>query len=254
MNLVKKFFCGVILAALIPGLFGGTLIYKIGENEEKIVSDITILSINNKQVVLKVGNGIERIPLSALIKYYSTDIKIGSAFDDGSQEYDVQVRNIKKPASRTGYSGSKKNRTTSELEVEYDIRLKNNVKNKKRSIKTPHFYLYLLTMDKSNKRKIFIFHYPDQAKCNFKNYDEALMMEKAFSSERESIYLDYGNNKNNALSWQTQKFVLDGIKERRIIASYLIIWGKDRIVYEGGEIWDQMESISPDWFTRPDHF
>ena len=253
---MKSFFkFGLFLICCVAcNSFAGTLIYKVHQEKEKIISDITIMSIDKKQVVLKVGNGIERIPLSSLVKYYNTDIKIGSVFDDGSQEYDIQVRNWKKPASRTGYSGSKKNRVVSELEFEYDIRLKQDsakTQTNKR-IKRPYFYLYVLTVDDYDNRKIFHYFSPDAAKCNFKSYDEALMMEKVYSSERESFFLDYGQWKTTSrLNWQKQKFVLDGIKERKIIATYLVVWGKDSIIYEGGEIWDPSYAIHPEWYTHP---
>ncbi len=245
----------VFIGVVSTQLMGGTLIYKVNKNEEKIISDISILSIDRKQVVLKVGNGIERIALTDLVKYYDTNIKIGSAFDDGSSQYDVQIRGLKKTASRTGYAGSQKNRTVSVIDLEYDISIKNNSGNQSRkAIKQPYFYLYVLTTDENNKRKVFVYHYPDAAKCNFKNYDEALMMEKVLSSERESMFLEHGKWQSNAnLSWQSIKFKMDGIKERKIIATYLIVWGKDRIICEEGEIWDPTYSIHPDWYARPTH-
>ena len=241
------FFCIGFVAETIAG----TLVYKVNKDNEKIISDIKILSIDKKQIVLKVGNGMERSPLTSLVKYYDTDIKIGSVFDDGSSEYDIQIVNIKKPVSKTGLTGSKKDKVTSNIEIEYNISTKDsNVKNR-RAIKHPLFYLYVLTTDSNNKRKIFIYNYPESAKCNFKNYDEALMMEKALSSEREAMVFEHGRWSNNSFFGIKHKFLLDGIKERKIIATYLIVWGKDKIIYEGGEIWDHSYSINPDWHTRP---
>ena len=251
---MKKILLATFIFTLgfITETVAGTLVYKVGKDEEKVISDISILSIDKKQVVLKVGNGMERIPLTSLVKYYDTNIKIGSVFDDGSSEYDVQIINIKKPHTKTGYSGSKQNRTTSNIEIEYDIKTRDNRLNARNAIKQPYFYLYVLTTDENNRRKVFNYYYPEAAKCNFKNYDEALMMEKVLSSERDSMFFEHGkwSNKGN-FSWLTHKFVLEGVKERKIIAIYLIVWGKDRIVYEGGEILEHSYSINPDWHTRP---
>ena len=136
-------FCIGFMAEVIAG----TLVYKVNKDNEKIISDIKILSIDKKQIVLKVGNGMERIPLTSLVKYYDTDIKIGSVFDDGSSEYDIQIVNIKKPVSKTGLTGSKKDKVTSNIEIEYNISTKDsNVKNR-RAIKHPHFYLYVLKLN-----------------------------------------------------------------------------------------------------------
>jgi hypothetical protein len=250
---MKKILFAIMIFSffVISETIAGTLIYKVNKEDEKVVSEVKILSIDKKQIVLKVGNGMERIPLTSLIKYYDTDIKIGSAFDDGSCEYDIQIVGIKKPASKTGFSGSKKEKIVSNIEIEYNISTKDKTIQSRKGIKHPHFYLYVLTSDNNNKRKVFVYNYPESAKCNFKNYDEALMMEKALASDRESMFFEHGKWSSNSFWGIKHKFPLEGIKDRKIIATYLIVWGKEKIIYEGGEIWDHLYSINPDWHTRP---
>lgn len=242
----------LLLGIVATNLFGGTLIYKVNK-EEKIISDVNIVSIDQKHLTLKVGSGTERILLSHVIKYYDTNIKIGSAFDDGSNDYSVFIRDIKYPPNKTGYIGTKKERITGDIELSYDILLDSKTANSQSKFREPYFYLFVLTVGKDNSdRKMFDYFYPAAAKCNFKTYDEALMMEKVLSSERSTQFLEYGKFQQNSMtSWQKIKFPLEGIKDRKIIAVYLVVWGKDNIVYSQGEILDYSHSIGQDWYANP---
>ena len=88
---MRKIFVAVLMGVLLcANTFGGTLIYKSNEGEEKRVSGLTILSIDSKKMVVRISGGTETIRLSQVIKYYDSDIRAGSEFDDGSGDYTIR--------------------------------------------------------------------------------------------------------------------------------------------------------------------
>lgn len=245
---MKKIFAAAILFSCFYA-FCGTLIYKGTNNEKKILSEIDIVSIDKNIVTIQIGKTTRNIHFSKIFKYYDTDINMNLAFDDNTSDYNLHVSNLKTPVNLKGVTKkAKKNAQNNKFSFEFSIQTKTK-KGQSKNIKTPYFYLYLLTTSgKAGTSNISVFSYPESAKIkNTKNYNEAVMLERAISSERPVInprYLthDTMEGKHNKVSIDIGK-----IGNREIIAYYLIAWGKDEIVFTENKILNSKYEVSKNW-------
>lgn len=229
----------------------GTLIYKGANNEKKIISEIDILSIDKNILTFKIGKVTRAISLSKMFKYYDTDINMNLAFDDNTSDYTIHISGIKPPINRRGITvkkGKKGGRQVNTFDFEFHVSPKPQ-KNQSRAIKYPYFYLYILTAgQETSGRSMYTFCYPKDAKTkNSKTYNEALMLEKAISSERHTYDPHYIRQSMTSRS-NVIKIPLTGIGNREIIAYHLVVWGKDDIIYTKGDILNRQYKISPKWY------
>lgn len=231
-------------------IFAGTLIYRDSENEKKFLSQIDIVSIDKNIITLKIGKTTRTIPFSKVMKYYNSDINLNLAFDDNTSEYGLDITKMTLPANKKGVTlQSKKRPQTNKISLEYSLNMKKK-KNQSKAVKTPYFYLFVLAGSANHSgNNMFTYCYPAVAKTkNTSNYNEALMLEKAISSERpilDSEYVIHGDGvrKNN----NTVTFDLKGIGNREIIAYRIVVWGKDDIIYEKNEIVNHRYNLSKNW-------
>ena len=227
---MRKIFVAVLMGVLLcANTFGGTLIYKSNEGEEKRVSGLTILSIDSKKMVVRISGGTETIRLSQVIKYYDSDIRAGSDFDDGSGDYTLRFGQEKM------VRGEKAN-SRMEFTIPFDVDRTGNAK-MGTPLRVPYLYLFVLVSDSENfQRKMFVASYPASAKISMKNYDEAKMMEKATSLDRPRYHHDdaalLGKRSRGATleGGRLARFPLNNLRNGKIIAWYLVAWGKDSIV------------------------
>ena len=257
-----KIFLTSLFALGIMALNAGTIIYKTSKNSEKnILAEVKIISISKGAVTIKHGKGIRTIPLSYLSAYYDTDINSGG-FADNTCEYTVSIRDIKKP--ETGYTykkikkSKKKKRETSNFEIEFAVQKKAE-KGKSKSIRMPYFYLYVLTTGNKpyGKRPILFFCYPDEAKVRSKTYDEAKIIEAVNSMERPRIY--HGEKSSfsgkigkltSASGYRPAVIPMKGVKNHRIIAYHLEIWGKDKMIAQKDWKESTRHSVGKNWWKR----
>ena len=256
-----KIFLTSLLALNITFLNAGTIIYKTSRNSEKnTLAKVKIISISRGAVTIKHGKGVRTIPLSYLSGYYDTDIDVGS-FADNTCDYTVSIREIKKP--KTGYTykkikkSKKKSKKISDFEIEFSVNKKVE-KGKSKSIRMPYFYLHVLTTAPKSygKRPVFSFYYPDEAKVKSKTYDEAKIIEAINSMERPRIY--HGSKSSftgkigkltSASGYRPATIPMKGIKNQKIIAYHLEVWGKDKMITEKN--WrDSAYKISKNWWKR----
>ncbi|MDD5727063.1 MAG: hypothetical protein PHV59_00735 [Victivallales bacterium] len=249
-------FLGVWFAALDAG----TIVYKTSpKDEEHILSDIKIISIAKKTVTIKYGSGVRTIPLGYLVSYYDSNIKIGD-FADNTCDYSVTISSVEMPA--TGYEykkvNKKKKKTTGECEIEFSVSKKTE-KGKSKNIRMPYFYLFILTTSTESygRRPVYTFCYPDEAKVNLKTYDEARIIEVVNAMERPLLYNDGASTRlgtgHKSLSYASGckpiSISLKGIKDRRIIAYHLEVWGKKEMVVQ--KDWkDSTYKIGNNWWKR----
>lgn len=229
--------------------FCGTLIYTNKDGEEKRVSGLTILSMDNKKMVVRISSGTETIRLSQVIKYFDTDVRVGGEFDDGSGEYTIRFGQEK-------ITRSEKSNGRMEFTIPFDVNRAANTK-MGTALRSPYMYLFLLVSNTDNfQRKMISACYPASAKIAMKNYDEAKMMEKATSLDRPRYYDEdaayLGKRKNSGASMdggRVARFPLNNIRNGKIIAWYLVAWGKDSIV--ATKEWRMPGlRIDPTWWMR----
>lgn len=226
----------MMLIALLTGfvlcsnVFGGTLIYKNKAGETKWVSGLTILSIDEKKMVVRINNGTETIWLSQVSKYYNSDIRMGGEFDDGSAEYTIWLGQEK-------ITSSEKTKGQMEFSIPYDVNKTDKARSGE-SLRAPYMYLFVLVSDaESLQRKMYSFSFPGPAKVAMKTYDEAKMLEKAIALNRPRYhYEDASLLGSRSISGsrlggdKVARFPLSNLRNGTIIAWYLVAWGKSSIV------------------------
>jgi len=252
--MIKKL---LLLAAALwlggPAADAGTLIYRTRDNQERTVSKVTIVSIDSKLVTIKINSGTETIPISSLVKYYDTDIKSGGEFEDSSAEYSIRLGTEKCP--KTGYETTKGRKTPSVFSINYDTMRKPG-QNQKAAIREPYLYLFVLTSGANGERNFYSYSSSSKGKVSMRDaYDEAKMLEKVSSLDRPLIHKDDRNqlgrpNQRGGLGGtEIADFKLDGIKSQRIIAWYLVAWGKNKI--EATKEWrDTGYNLHKTWWVR----
>ncbi|QSH41684.1 hypothetical protein P0136_06765 [Lentisphaerota bacterium ZTH] len=239
-------YLNVISLLLAAGtLTAGTLVYKTGKNEnEKIVSDVEIVSMDLKNITIKRGKSQKTIPRHWVRKYFSSDIKGAGQFEDNTSDYTVTITNVKVPLKGCikvkNSKSKKKSIQTSEFEVEFTVSRKYE-KHKSKAMKMPYIYLHILTTRSKSygKHPVYTYCYPKEAKIRSKTYDEAKIMEKVNEIDRPNIwnnsafkgYLGSGNSQRpGKVGGRCARIPLKGIKDKTILAYHIEIWGKNRIV------------------------
>jgi len=257
-----KIFLISLFALSIMVLNAGTIIYKTSKNSEKnILADVKIISIAKGTITLKHGKGVRTIPLSYLSAYYDTDID-SQGFADNTCEYTVSIRDIKMP--ETGYTYTKakhkktKTKKVSDFEIEFAVQKKIE-KGKSQNIRMPYFYLYVLTTATKSygKRPVYSFYYPDEAKVRSKTYDEAKIIEAVTSMDRPLIYhgakSGFGGKigkLTSASGYRPAVIPMKGVKNHKIIAYHLEVWGKDKMIAQKDWKDSLSHSIGKNWWKR----
>lgn len=246
---MKKILFAVLLAVSYSA-FCGTLIYRGTDNEKKIISEIDIVSIDKNIVTIKIGKTTRTIHLSKIYKYYDTDINMNLAFDDNTSDYMLSITNLKLPVNKKGITQrAKQQKQKNKIEFEFTLSPKRK-KGQSANVKVPYFYLYLLTSSgKGRGSNIYTYFHPSTARIkNTRVYNEALMLESAISSERQIINPRYLSHISTEGQGNKVSIDISKIGERKIIAYYLVVWGKDDIVYQENRILDHTYEISKNWY------
>ncbi|MBU8902269.1 MAG: hypothetical protein KOO69_05985 [Victivallales bacterium] len=242
-------------------LNAGTIIYKTSKKgEQHTLAKVKIVSIAKKTVTIKHGKGVRTIPLSYLIGYYDTNISTGS-FADNTCDYIVSIRDIKIP--KTGYTYTKikkkknKTKSVSNFEISFAVNKKQK-KGQSKVIRMPYFYLFVMTTRSKSygQRPVYTYYYPDEAKVKSNTYDEAKIIEAITSMDRPRIYpggrTNFGNisKLSSASGYKPVIIPMKGIKNQRIIAYHLEIWGKNKIITQ--KDWHESVShkVGKNWWKR----
>lgn len=241
------FFAIMLCIATVPMTKAATLIMKDG----KTMSKVKVVSINfQKNFMVIERDGEQRTVSTGSIKeFYSADTEAGNNVDiDNTIDYKVSIMSVKMP--KTGYekSNNKKSRSkTSDCEISYSIVRDFKSKDKDtnpNAIKKPYFYLAVLTEGESqySGRSVYRFTYPPKefkldSKLR-KSYNTAAIMEEVLSFKRQRFHFNQSSNFNSSASSRglggelEAKIELKNVKNRRIIAYHLEVWGKNKIVAE----------------------
>ncbi|MDD3153467.1 MAG: hypothetical protein PHS41_01260 [Victivallaceae bacterium] len=241
----------ILFAAAFSGILfaagAGTVVYRVN-GSEKSISDAKLISIDNKIVTFKYNGGTQQISVGNLVKYYDSDSGIsGGAFDDGTLDYNVSIRDVTMP--ERGMTSSHKNRVVAEAKIRYVVDPKLE-KNRKMVIREPYFYLFVLSESKDGSRRAHhVFSYPAAAKYRTKYYNEPDILKQINSPDRAHISGGNFNTLGGLSGEKSFKIALKGIGERKIVAYTVIAWGKDREA--GRKNWTRSGlSVSENWFMR----
>lgn len=258
---MKKILSATAAVLMAGGLSAGTLVYRMDGGEQNIISNVTILSIDAKLITLSMENGIHTIPSNRLVKYYDSDIKVGGMFRDNTSPYSISISDIRVPQSTRKNSSSGSSRRSSskanKVTLTYSITPGQSPDGRPATIyREPLFYLFVLTTD-GGVRKVGMTSYPSYARVSSKIYDEAKMMEKALdlnrkiihSSDRDRLGTNRSRGGENVLGGTRIELPLSNIADGDIIAWYLVVWGKDGIIYEKEETVTG-ESAENKWYMR----
>lgn len=212
-------------------IFAGTIFFKDGTK----ISGVEIISISDGKVVIEKDKSKRSYAVGKIKSYYGTDIEGGGGEAVGSfSDYKVSIISVDMP--KDGYKSKskkkKKRTTTTKCEVEYSI----SRKGKSKRIKVPYFYLYVIVpgKDEVSGRSVYRYYYPKHAKPKGKDYDEAAIMKELLDFGRPVWNSDHHRVKGG-LHGKKVSFNLSGIKNRKIIAWRLEVWGGDTMVAEKEE-------------------
>ena len=236
--MMKKTVLSFWLSMLILSAQAGTLIITNADGKERILSNVTIESIANGQMVIQMRQGRETILLASVKRFYDTNIKASGDFEDNTAAYSVrltvpEIRNRKIP--RKGGGQSKESLTFS---FEYNL---DPVKGSKMSasVREPYFYLYVLSSEPDGSRRFSVFSYPKDAQISGKRYDEAKMLEKVISLDRKKVFpgdlnkISHSDTPRGDFGTTAVHIPLTRIDSAgEILAWHLIAWGKDSILQE----------------------
>lgn len=225
----------------------GTLIYKNNKGDVKRASGLKIQTIDRDRMVVRIGSGTEVIHLSRVVKYYDTDIKLNGDFDDDSGEYTVR---LSQPTMNQPKKGGRK-----ELLVPYSI-VKNAGVKMGAKLRQPYFYLFILcSNDETYQRKVVTSCFPQSARASMKGYDEAKMLEKVLAMDRPDFYsadasiMGMSKTSRRMGGSREAKIPLNSLRNDKVIAWYLVVWGKDSIV--ATESWREPgRNIGKNWWIR----
>ena len=256
-----KLFLTSLLTLSIVILNAGTIIYKTSAKSEKhTLAKVKIISIARKTVTIKHGKGVRTIPRNYLYAYYDTDIDTGN-FADNTCDYMVVSISVKMPG--TGYTykkvkkKKKKSKSVSNCEIAFAVNKKLK-KGESKAVRMPYFYLFILTTSSKSygKRPIYSYYYPDEAKIKSSTYDEAKIIEAINSMDRPRIYhggkthLGKIGKLSTAGGYKPAVIPLKGIKNQRIIAYHLEIWGKDKMIAKKDWRDSSRHDVGKNWWKR----
>ncbi len=242
-------------------LDAATIIYKADKDgEKKILTKVKVISISKGVMMLEKDGARKSISLGQLLEYSDSDLKSGGdALEDNSSEYTVTLLKVTMPKTGLVKTGSKQTgAATSCCEIEYAINRKQDDSKDSNRVKVPYFYLHVLTdgNDENGNRDVYRFCYPAAAKPGSDTYDEARILDAVQSFKRNTINFDnlHGLNSTGKQELRSQsdreiKIKLDKIKDRRIVAYHLEVWGKSDKIAE--KDWSEIGHIyDKKWWLR----
>lgn len=242
----NKLSFAIALASLALGmaaLTAGTIIFKDGSR----VSGADIVSITDGRITIEKDKTKRSFPLKSIDSYFQTDLKDGenSGLPGEFVDYSVRVFSVDMPES--GVDKSKKNAVCT---IKYSISKKGSGK-----VKFPYFYLYVICSRNSEteQRPIYRYCYPDEAKPKGKDYDQAAVLDRLSAFDRP--ILGEGERfqlSGNGLAGREVTFEMSNVKNRKVIAYRLEVWGNSKLIAEKEAKVDPLEArdVAARWWER----
>jgi len=233
----------ISMAALLAAAaaMAGTILFKDGTR----VTGADIVSIEDGRITVEKDKAKRSFALSAVQAYYQADMGESTGLPGEFADYAVRISQVDMPER-----GLDKNGKTTSCTVNYSITKKGEGK-----VKFPYFHLYVICSRNSEteRRPIYRYCYPDEAKPKGKSYDRAAVMAKLTAFDRPVI----GDGERyhvagGGLGGREVSFDLKSVKGRRIIAYRLEAWGNDRLVAEKEEKIDILDArdVGERWWER----
>ncbi len=238
----------------------GTIAFKEKDGSTTTLSNAEIVAIRDGTIIIEKDKKRRSFPLSSIASYSPTDTS--SAASDKSlpgefSDYKITIMDVKAPDKDKMSGTSTKNSSvagdkTATVEIEYSLtRLNPEIK----KIKAPYVYIYLLLppASDSGEREVVRYCFPDAAKPKGKGYDEAAIKEKVNGFDRKIIdeserEKDLKTELKN-MGDEKVKFELKSIKNRKLIAYHIEVWGTDSIV--ATKDWQDFDSkVSKNWWEK----
>ncbi len=229
----------IIFLALSAGMLdAATIFYKVGGGEKQVLTKVKIVSISKGVITIERDGAKRSIPLSQLVEYSDADTIGGDAFEDNSADYTVTIAKVDMP--KTGVIKTSAKQTSPPVavcEIEYTIGRKSEAGKDIDRIKAPYFYLHVLTIgnDEYNNYHTFRYCHPSEAKPGSDTYDEARILTAIQSLKRPMINLESAHGLSMGQGFGDRrpiKIKLDKIKEAKIVAYHLEVWGKSEKIAE----------------------
>ncbi|OGV54694.1 MAG: hypothetical protein A2017_19440 [Lentisphaerae bacterium GWF2_44_16] len=234
MKMIAAFLSAAMF--LTFSLNAGTLMFKDGSR----LTDVTIVSISEGRVVVEKDKTKKTFSLGQIDAFYKTDMKnVGDTIapEKDVADYDISF-SVKMPEK--GVEKEKKETVAASCDITFNIVRKGENKTADK-VKWPYFYIYVLTYsgEEYGGRNIYCYYYPNTAKLKSKTYDKAAVMDILGSMARPYYYMGIHNTSMGAAVGKKMKGMtgerefsveLKDVKNRRILAYYIEVWGNTEIV------------------------
>jgi len=230
-----------LLAFALPiWMSAGTLFFKDGSS----LSGVKIISISDGDIIIEKDRTKKSFGLRTIKAYYSTDIKSATnSTPDQFAGYRVTVFDIKAP--KKGVDSKDK---TAKFTLRYNISRKGG---STKTIRVPYFYHYILTngKDEYSRRQVYSYYVPKQAKPKGKGYDMAAILARLNDFSRPVWHHDR-ENFHGGLMGRKIEFELRGVKDRKVLAWRLEVWGNSKRLYQKTEVQYPSAKVGKKWWKR----
>jgi hypothetical protein len=227
----------------------GTISFKEKDGSTTTLANVEIVSINEGTIVIEKDKKKRPYPLSSVSSFSPSDTSsagVERSMPGEFSDYKITISDVKLPTKV-----SDKDKSAS-FEIGYSIaRLNSEIPR----IKVPYVYLYILVSHStdSGEWEVLSFSSPSKAKPKGKGYDEAAIREEVKGFDRptrdETDHSRYGKIDLKSFGDEQVKFDLKSLKNRKILAYHIEIWGNDSIA--GEKTWKDFDTRAGDkWWTR----
>lgn len=226
--------------ALSASSQAGTLMFKNGS----VISKVKLISIANGTITIEKDKARKFYNWKTVKAYYSTNISnVNNTAPDDFAKYKVTVFNIKSP--KKGVNAKDK---TSKFTFGYNV---NRSKSSSKRLRSPYFYLYILTRGKDDysHRHVYRYYKPKSAKPKGKGYDIAAILAK-LSNFKRPVWNSDRKDLQSGITGRKVTFYLKGVKERKVLAWRLEVWGDSDIVYQKSEVQYPEYKVGKNWWRR----
>lgn len=208
----------------------GTISFKEKDGSLTTLTNVDVVSVKEGIIVIEKDKKRRSYPIASVYSFSPSDTSsAGGSIPGEFSDYKVTISEVKSPVK-----GSDKDKTAT-FEINYSIARTNPEISR---IKVPYVYLYLLVPPSGDTEEweVLSYSYPSKAKLKSKGYDEAAILEAVNKFDRpirDETDHHYDLNKSlKSFGGENVKFDLKSLKNRKIIAYHIEIWGNNSIVAE----------------------
>ena len=225
----------------------GTISFKEKDGSLTTLANVEVISVKEGIIVIEKDKKRRSYPIASVYSFSPSDTaSSGGSIPGEFSDYKITIADVKLPKKI-----SDKDKSAS-FEISYSIARLNPEINR---IKVPYVYLYILVPHStdSGEWEVVSFSYPSKAKPKGKGYDDNAIREVVKGFDRptrdETDHSRHSKIDLKSFGDEQVKFDLKSLKNRKIHAYHIEIWGNDTIA--GEKNWKDFDTRAGDkWWIR----